>query len=98
MPIGNIEPYNPTKEQFPSWIGRSNGFLSANKIGVQNNNGAAARRAADKEKMDTLIAIIGPAGYSVLENQCKPDDPGTKDFDTLVEHLKKNIMFKPKSK
>ena len=86
--IGNVTEYQPDKERLHAYLERLDGYFDSNKIGLVNDaEDAAAIAAADKEKVNGMIAIIGPTAYGILQNQCKPDKPNTKNYAQLVALL-----------
>ena len=91
--IGSIGEFDPSKERLNAYLERLDGYFEANRIGlVADDADAATKAAADKDKVNSLIAIIGPTGYETMQNQCKPNKPNTKTFDQLVVILKSHYV------
>ena len=84
-------------ESIDTYLDRLDGQFDANKI-VRVPAGAkdAAKAAADKEKVSSLISIIGAEPYRILENLCKPQKPKDKKFEELstllVQHYKPPVL------
>lgn len=74
--IGNIEPFDQSKNDFVSYIERLEQLFIVNDV-------------AAVKQLPMLITLIGPETYGVLKNLCLPSSPTDKTFDqckTLLQN------------
>ena len=95
--IGNVSEFNPKLESIDSYLDRLDGQMEANAIGVLGvDPNAAARNAADRQKVSFLISTIGLVAYGTLENLCNPRKPKEKTFaeltKLLIDHYKPPVV------
>ena len=91
--FGNVGEFNPAREKLTSYLERLDGFFHTQKIGkVEENATNAEKGEADKDKVQALISVIGPKGYSTLQDICKPQRPAEKSYRDLIGLLKGHFV------
>ena len=81
--LGKIDEYDGKKEDWAQYVERVDHFFAANGI-----------TDADKKK-SALLAVIGPATYTLVRNLVSPAKPGEKSYDELVRVLKDHFNPTP---
>ena len=80
--IGNIQPFQPGKGTWMSWMQRARLYMEANDI-------AADRRVA------VLLTLLGEDVYETLSNLISPAEPGTRTLNQIDEALRAHFQPQP---
>ena len=81
--LGKIDEFDVSKEEWPQYVERVSHFFAANGI-----TDASRKRSA-------LLALIGPATYTLLRNLVSPAKPGEKSYDQIIAVLKDHFCPTP---
>ena len=80
--LGKMGEYCPSSEEWPQYIERLEFFLIVNKV------------INDALKLATLLSVMGPRTFKLLQNLLTPAKPSEKWYTELVEVLTDH--FSPK--
>ena len=75
--VGSLGHFDEKPEKFSDYADRFEAYVAANDID-------------DDKKVNVFLfflAVIGPDAYKLLKNLCDPDNPNTKTFIRLTQHL-----------
>ncbi|XP_063839146.1 uncharacterized protein K02A2.6-like [Ostrinia nubilalis] len=78
MPIGSIEPYNFSNNNWDAYVRRVKQFIALNNI-------------ADTLHVATLVTIVGAECYELMCDLCSPNTPESKSFEDLVKLVKEHL-------
>ncbi|KAM3956799.1 uncharacterized protein ACR2FA_009241 [Aphomia sociella] len=78
MPIGKLEPFNISSQQWPAYIRRVNQYILLNDI-------------KSELKVSLLITVVGEATYSMMCDLCSPSFPENKSYDELVQLVTQHL-------
>ncbi|KAH9635271.1 hypothetical protein HF086_001927 [Spodoptera exigua] len=78
MPIGHIEPFNVTNNNWEAYVRRVNQFITLNSIG-------------ETLKVATLVTVVGAECYDLMCDLCAPNTPESKTYDQLVSLVKEHL-------
>ncbi|KAG6464906.1 hypothetical protein O3G_MSEX014807, partial [Manduca sexta] len=78
MPIGRLEPYNLSNNNWDAYIRRVNQFIALNKI-------------EDSLKVATLVTVVGAECYDLMCDLCAPSTPESNSYDQLVALVKEHL-------
>jgi hypothetical protein len=73
--VGSISEFSSSKENWENYVRRLNSWLKVNKI-------------EDGEKVDVMIAVIGPEAVELLVSLCAPDAIDDKTYTQLCDLMK----------
>ncbi|XP_033105178.1 uncharacterized protein LOC117107583 [Anneissia japonica] len=80
--IGQINTFDNETEDWPAYAERLEAYLEANSV-------------HDNRKVATLLTVIGPKAYALLNDLCSPALPKIKAYDELTKMLDEHFNLKP---
>lgn len=92
MPVGKISEFNPSTDDFESWIGVLTNYLIANDIDATREDAAIKKKA-----QAILLSSIGVSTYGLLQSLVSPAKPEDKSLGELIEVLKNHYKPAPKA-
>lgn len=81
--IGRLDEYNDAKEDFESYLERTEQWVRANEI-------------RDEKKVCAFLSVIGADAYRLLNNLVSPTVPSAMTYPELVRAL--STHYKPAAK
>ena len=81
--LGKIGEYCEALEEWPHYVEHLEFFLITNKV------------TEDEMKHATLLSVIRPRTFKLLQNLLTPEKPGDKLYDDLVKVLTDHFSVKP---
>lgn len=79
--LGQVEPFEASSGDWPSYEERIQSFLRANQVD-------------EKLKVDVFISVIGPKTYSLLKSLTAPAAPSDKPLEELLTQLRNHLSPK----
>jgi RNase H-like domain found in reverse transcriptase/Reverse transcriptase (RNA-dependent DNA polymerase)/Integrase zinc binding domain/Integrase core domain len=90
MTIGKVPPFNPSTDDFESWVDVLQSFFTA--------NGIAQTSLEEKEKAVAIfLSTVGLQAFTVLKDLCAPTEPTKKTFTELITILKAHYKPAPQA-
>ena len=83
-PIGKIENFDPTLEDWPTYVERLELYFDAN--GIDGND----------KKRACLLTLMGPRTYGLLRSLLSPARPSERPYDDIIGVLTNHLMPKRK--
>ncbi|KAL9954326.1 hypothetical protein ACROYT_G041847 [Oculina patagonica] len=82
MPIGKIEAFDETNDDWNAYVERIEQYFIANEI-------------KEEKQMAVILSLMGNKTYGLLRNLAAPAKPSSLSFKTIVETLEKHLSPKP---
>ena len=82
MPIGKIEAFDETNDDWNAYVERVEHYFIANEI-------------KEEKQVAVMLSLIGNKTYGLLRNLSAPAKPSELSFKTIVETLQKHLSPKP---
>jgi len=87
MPVGKLNPFDPSTDDFEAWTEILAQYLLANDVDKVKDS---------KKALAIFLSSVGVSTYTLLKTLCSPDLPETKKLDALIIIL--GHYFKPPPK
>ncbi|PFX12147.1 Retrovirus-related Pol polyprotein from transposon 17.6 [Stylophora pistillata] len=82
MPIGKIEAFDETNDDWLAYVERVEQYFLANDI-------------KEDKQVAVMLSLMGNKTYGLLRNLSAPEKPSSLSFKTIVETLQKHLSPKP---
>ena len=82
MPIGKIEAFDETNDDWNAYVERLEQYFIANEI-------------KDNKQVAVMLSLMGNKTYGLLRNLAAPAKPSSLSFKTIVETLQKHLSPRP---
>ena len=82
MPIGKIEAFDETNNDWNAYVERVEQYFFANEI-------------KDNKQVAVMLSLMGNKMYGLLRNLAAPAKPSSLSFKTIVETLQKHLSPRP---
>ena len=82
MPIGKIETFDETNDDWNAYVERIKQYFIANEI-------------KDNKQVAVMLSLMGNKTYGLLRNLAAPAKPSSLYFKTIVETLQKHLSPRP---
>lgn len=82
MPIGKIETFDETNDDWNAYVERIKQYFTANEI-------------KDNKQVVVMLSLMGNKMYGLLRNLAAPAKPSSLSFKTIVETLQKHLSPRP---
>ena len=82
MPIGNVEAFDETNDDWNAYVERIEQYFIANEI-------------KEDKQVAVMLSLMGNKTHGLLRNLVAPAKPSSLSFKTIVETLQKHLSPKP---
>jgi len=82
MPIGKVEVFDETNDDWNTYVEHIEQYFIANKI-------------KEDKQVAVMLSLMGNKTYGLLRNSATPAKPSSLSFKTIVETLQKHLSPKP---